>query len=82
MDQSENAMRKLMEQIARTQQQELDCGEVFAVLDQYAEAMLAGASIAGENGEEQFAMVTQHLDLCRDCLEEYEALLSVLEVKH
>ena len=77
MDQSDGAMQKLMQQIARTQQQELDCGEVFAVLDQYAEALLAG-----ENEKEQFALVVQHLDLCRDCLEEYEALLSVLETKH
>ncbi len=82
MDQNESAIRKLMEQIARTQQQELDCGEVFAVLDQYAEAMLGGASMAGQNEKEQFAMVVQHLDLCRDCLEEYEALLSVLQTKH
>lgn len=77
MDQSNGAMQKIMQQIARTQQQELDCGEVFAVLDQYVEAMLAG-----ENEKEQFALVVQHLDLCRDCLEEYEALLSVLETEH
>ena len=77
MDQSNGAMQKIMQQIARTQQQELDCGEVFAVLDQYVEAMLAG-----ENENEQFALVVQHLDLCRDCLEEYEALLSVLETEH
>ena len=77
MDQSDGAMQKLMQMIARTQQQELDCGEVFAVLDLYAEALLAG-----ENEKEQFALVVQHLDLCRDCLEEYEALLSVLETEH
>jgi len=77
MDQSNGAMQKIMQMIARTQQQELDCGEVFAVLDQYVEAMLAG-----ENEKEQFALVVHHLDLCRDCLEEYEALLSVLETKH
>jgi len=77
MDQNESAIRKLMEQIARTQQQELDCGEVFAVLDQYTEAI-----VAGEDASDQFAQVVQHLDLCRDCLEEYEALLSVLQTKH
>lgn len=77
MSQSEEVVRNLMQMIARTQQRELDCGEVFAVLDQYAEAILAG-----ENISEQFAQVIQHLDLCPDCLEEYEALLSVLQTKH
>jgi hypothetical protein len=41
MSQSEEAVRKLLIQIARTQQRELDCGEVFAVLDQYTEAIVA-----------------------------------------
>jgi hypothetical protein len=77
MGQSEEAVRKLLLQIARTQQRELDCGEVFAVIDQYTEAMIAGADV-----QEEFAMVVQHLELCSDCLEEYEALLSVLQMKH
>lgn len=77
MGQSENVVRKLLVQIARTQQRELDCGEVFAVIDQYAEAI-----VAGKDGTEQFALVVQHLELCPDCLEEYEALLTVLQTKH
>jgi hypothetical protein len=77
MNQSEDMMRKLIEQIALTQERELDCGEVFAVLDQYTEAIIAGGDV-----QEQFALVIQHLELCPDCLEEYEALLSVLQTKH
>ena len=79
MNQSEDRMRKLIEQIARTQERELDCGEVFAVLDEYTEAVIAGN---GNDVQEQFALVMQHLELCPDCLEEYEALLSVLQIKH
>ncbi|MFQ5922154.1 MAG: hypothetical protein ACE5M4_04865 [Anaerolineales bacterium] len=78
MGQSEDVMRKLMQQIARTQQRELDCGEVFVVLDLYTEAIIAGE----QDVREQFALVVQHLDLCPDCVEEYEALLSVLQTKH
>jgi hypothetical protein len=77
MSQSEEAVRKLLIQIARTQQRELDCGEVFAVLDQYTEAI-----VAGEDVTDQFSLVVQHLDMCADCLEEYEALLTVLQTKH
>jgi hypothetical protein len=77
MSQSEEAVRKLLLQIARTQERELDCGEVFAVLDEYTEAIVAGNDV-----EDQFALVIQHLELCPDCLEEYEALLTVLQTKH
>jgi hypothetical protein len=77
MRQSEEAVRKLLLQIARTQERELDCGEVFAVLDEYTEAIVAGNDV-----EDQFAMVVQHLEICPDCLEEYEALLTVLQTKH
>jgi hypothetical protein len=77
MSQSEDVLRKLMEQIARTQQRELDCGEVFAVLDQYTEAIVDGQDVS-----EEFALVVQHLIICQDCLEEYEALLSVIQTKH
>ena len=66
-----------MQMIARTQQRELDCGEVFAILDQYIEAIVAEEDIS-----DQFALVMQHLDLCQDCLEEYEALMRVLQTKH
>ena len=79
MNQSEDMMRKLIEQIALTRERELDCGEVFAVLDEYAEAMVAGN---GNDIQEQFALVIHHLELCPDCLEEYEALLTVLQTKH
>ncbi len=77
MNHSEDRIRKLIEQIALTQERELDCGEVFAVLDQYTEAIIAGG-----DAQEQFALVMQHLELCPDCLEEYEALLSLLQTKH
>ena len=77
MNQSKDMMRKLIKQIALAQERELDCGEVFAVLDQYTEAIIAGGDV-----QEQFALVIQHLELCPDCLEEYEALLSVLQTKH
>jgi len=77
MNQSEDMMRKLIEMIALTQERELDCGEVFAVLDEYAESI-----VAGTDTQEQFALVIQHLELCPDCLEEYQALLTVLQTQH
>jgi hypothetical protein len=77
MDRSKEMLRKLMEQIARTQERELDCGEVFSVLDQYTEAVAAG-----RDPSSILPLVKHHLDLCPDCFEEYEALLRVIQTEH
>ena len=73
MTSSEEVIRRLVGQISRTQDVELGCRDVYAVLDQYAEAVAGGADAAT-----LLPMVKQHLDLCSDCCEEYEALLSIL----
>jgi hypothetical protein len=50
------------------------CEEVFAVLDQFAEAVHRG-----ENVLIFMPLVRQHLDVCPGCREEYETLLKVLQ---
>lgn len=77
MDGSKVMLRKLLEQIARTQERELHCGEVFALLDQYVEAVAAG-----QDPSSLMPLVKDHLELCPDCLEEYEALLRVIQTRH
>ncbi len=76
MIESTDQLRRLLGSIARTQEHELDCGEIFAVLDQHADAILAGEDVSAG-----FALMVQHLDCCPDCLEEYDALMSVLQSK-
>lgn len=77
MDGSKVMLRKLLEQIVRTQERELHCGEVFALLDQYVEAVAAG-----QDPSSLMPLVKDHLELCPDCLEEYEALLRVIQTRH
>jgi len=52
----------------------MDCAEVFEVLDIYAEAM-----VRGEDTSEMLPKVKHHIEMCRDCFEEYEALVRILE---
>jgi hypothetical protein len=68
------AMKAMLRKIERTQEIELTCGEVFDVLDQYAE-MVAN----GEDAAQLMPLVKQHLEMCPDCREEFEALLKVLQ---
>lgn len=67
-------LRKLMQMISHTSMEEIDCGEVYNVIDIYAEAVARG-----EDPTQLLPLVKQHLDLCISCQEEYQALLRILE---
>lgn len=63
----------LLDQIERTQEVELTCDEVLALMDQFAEMTLRG-----EDAAQYFPLVQHHLEMCADCQEELEALLRIL----
>ena len=65
---------KMLQSLAMTEEHEISCDEVYAVLDQVAEAVMRG-----ENVLLFMPLVRQHLDMCPDCREEYETLLRMLQ---
>lgn len=74
MKPDQDLLRKLMDKVARTQQEEIDCQDVFALIDVYAEAAAKGLDPGL-----MLPLVKQHLEMCAECLEEYEALMRILE---
>lgn len=74
MQQSNNILMKLLHHIDKTSAKELGCDEIFELLDEYSEAAANGRST-----EQFMPLVQQHLEQCKDCCEEYEALLSILK---
>ncbi|GAB4480970.1 MAG: hypothetical protein OHK0031_02470 [Anaerolineales bacterium] len=66
--------QKILGMLEKTQEEELSCDEVFALLDQAAELTARGEDLAS-----LMPMVQQHLALCGDCREEYETLLNILQ---
>ena len=54
--------------------EDMPCSQVYARLDQYVER-----EVHGEDAARIMPLLREHLDLCRDCYEEYEALLTILE---
>ena len=70
---SEHAKMMLM-MIDKTQEQELACDEVHALLDQYVEMYLRGEDVT-----KLLPLVHAHLEMCMDCREELEALLRILQ---
>lgn len=63
-----------MDRLLKTNEDELSCDEVFELIDEYAEANLPQKEAARLK-----PLILHHLDMCRECDEEYEALLKVLE---
>jgi hypothetical protein len=67
-------IKKMLVRISETHPAELDCDSAYKVMDVYAEYEASGADPVS-----LLPLVKEHLDSCRDCCEEYEALLRVLE---
>ena len=67
-------VHRLISRLQNTQDDELSCDEVFALVDEYAEA-----SQRGENVGTLKPLIRHHLEMCRECDEEYQALVQVLE---
>jgi len=68
-------VRILMAALEPTHADELPCDEVFELIDQYAEL-----DLRGEDAAQIHPLIRLHLERCRDCLEEYQALLRAIQV--
>jgi len=66
-------LQKVARALANTESDEIACEECFEELDRFVELVRAGKPV-----EELMPKVKGHLERCRDCREEYEALLTAL----
>lgn len=67
------ALKQMVRVVLSTRPDEIGCEECFDELDRFVEMTLAGKDAA-----EAMPLVQDHLERCRDCREEFEALLKVL----
>ena len=68
------AVLGFLQVLENVQEEGCSCDEVFTRIDEYVER-----EVDKRDAEELMPLVREHLDLCPDCCEEYEALLDVLE---
>lgn len=66
-------LKNMLRAIIGTREDEIGCDECFEQLDKFIELKLKGRS-----PEEAMPLVEDHLKRCKDCREEYEALLEAL----
>jgi hypothetical protein len=67
------ALKRLVRGIMTTRRDEIGCEECFEELDRFVEMELDGRDAA-----EAMPLVQDHLKRCRECQEEFEALLAAL----
>jgi hypothetical protein len=66
-------LQQMVRNVLTTRPDEIGCDECFEQLDRFVEMTLAG-----KNAAEAMPLVQDHLERCRNCYEEFEALLTVL----
>lgn len=64
----------IVEMLGLTTDREFNCGECLQHVGEFAEFQLANKPVT-----EVIASVEQHLALCPECSEEYEALIRILK---
>ena len=67
-------VQQLIKSLEITHEEECACDEFHSLIDQYAET-----NIRGEDAARLMPLIRDHLEICNECCEEYEALLDVLE---
>lgn len=67
-------MTRIARMLQATLEEESDCSTVYAVMDEVAEAIEAGADLS-----ESMPSINHHLMLCKSCHQELEALQNILQ---
>ena len=68
-----DSLTRLLQMIRYTQEDEVSCDEFDRFLDEYAEL-----ARNVEDMHEIMPLVKNHIDLCPECKEEFEALMRIL----
>ena len=55
-------------------EEDATCDEIYSKIDQYVER-----EVDKQDAAQLMPLVREHLDLCPECCEEYDALLDILE---
>ncbi len=71
---SSNELNKLVRLVGLTHKDEIDCERCLSKVAEFAEHTLADSSIP-----EGLRAVEQHLSVCAECREEFQALQQVLK---
>ena len=66
--------KMFLKELAETREEEIGCEECFEQVDRFIEMELSGL-----NAAQAMPLVQEHLEICGECHEEFEALLRALQ---
>lgn len=72
----EDMFRHWIHSIFATQDEEIDCGQLFEALSQFVDM-----EISGEDAARLLPYVQQHLDICPECEDLFEALHEIAQLE-
>jgi hypothetical protein len=67
-------VKKLMQKLENTREEEYSCEETFTLLDEFVELLACNEEAAA-----LMPLVQHHLEECPDCRDEFEILLRILQ---
>lgn len=71
---SDEVVEGFLRVLEKVRREDTTCKEVFTQLDEYVEK-----EVDGKDAARLMPLLREHLDMCSDCCDEYEALLDVIE---
>jgi hypothetical protein len=71
---SDEAALKFLGVLENLREEELSCSDIYAILDEFVEKEARGG-----DAHQLAPLIREHLEMCSECCDEYEALLNVIE---
>jgi hypothetical protein len=71
---TDNIVLKFLQVLEKVRSEEMSCSDMYAHLDEFVEQ-----EVKSNDAELIMPLIQEHLDLCPECCDEYEALLAILE---
>lgn len=65
---------KFLRVLENARAEDLSCSNIYARLDEFVEE-----EVKSKDAAKIIPLIREHLDICPDCLQEYEALLAILQ---
>jgi hypothetical protein len=65
---------KFLKILETLREEEMSCAEMYAHIDEFVER-----EVKSHDAEKLMPLIQEHIDMCAECCDEYEALLDVLE---
>lgn len=65
---------KFLKVLENVRAEEMSCSEMYDHLDEFVER-----EVESKDAEKIMPLIQEHIDMCPECCDEYEALLDVLE---